>query len=45
MQPKFYLLINKKGSILQAVQKGLADYKYDNTTRQKILIDIARGMI
>ena len=44
MQPKFYLLIKKKGSlasILQAVQKGLADYKYDNTTPQKILIDIA----
>ena len=38
----------KKGSlsaVLENVQKGLSDSKYDNTTRQKILIGIARGMM
>lgn len=38
----------KNGSLasyLKKVQNGLADHNYDNTTRQKILIGIARAMM
>ena len=38
----------KNGSLanfLKNVRSGLADHMYDNTTRQKILVGIARGMM
>ena len=37
-----------KGSLKKLIlktQQGLADKRYDNTARQKILIGVARGMM